>query len=152
MGAHHRPLFPGGCIRLRTLHAHESVDPYPLTETVFPGAPDDEYDRFTVRKMKYGGKSSAWDMTVIKYNSFITLEDIPEAAQRYMLGSRSGLDWIIERYQVKTDKASGIVNDPNDWSREHEQPRFIIDLLKRITTVRLETMKIVDDMPALRLR
>lgn len=68
-----------------------------------------------------------------------------------MLGSRSALDWIIERYQIKTDKASGIVNDPNDWSREHEQPRYIIDLIGRITTVSLETMKIVDNLPELGL-
>jgi hypothetical protein len=53
---------------------------------------------------------------------------------------------IIDRYQVKTDAASGIMNDPNDWS---EDPRYIIDLLRRIVTVSLETMKIVDRLPAL---
>ena len=47
---------------------------------------------------------------------------------------------------MKTDSASGIINDPNDWS---EDPRYIIDLLKRIVTVSLETMKIVDALPAL---
>ena len=66
-----------------------------------------------------------------------------------MLGSRSAIEWIIDRYQVKIDKASGIVNDPNDWSREVGDPRYIIDLLARIVTVSLETMKIVDALPAL---
>jgi hypothetical protein len=47
---------------------------------------------------------------------------------------------------VKTDTASGMVNDPNDWSAD---PRYIIDLLRRIVTVSLETMKIVDALPAL---
>ena len=70
-------------------------------------------------------------------------------ASRYRLGSRSATEWIIDRYWVKTDKASGIVNDPNDWSREHKQPRYIIDLLKRIVTVSLETMEIVDNLPEL---
>jgi predicted helicase len=58
----------------------------------------------------------------------------------------------MDRYQVKTDKASGIVNDPNDWSREQGQPRYILDLLARIVTVSLETMAIVDALPPLQIR
>ncbi|MCT1551790.1 DEAD/DEAH box helicase [Brevibacterium casei] len=136
--------------KLSAMHiGYETVDPYPLTETVATVVPEDDYEFFAVSKMKYGGKSGAWDKTVIKYNQYITIEGIPEDAQRYLLGSRSGLDWILERYQVKTDKASGIVNDPNDWSREHNQPRYIIDLIRKITTVSLETMRIVDALPRL---
>lgn len=138
---------------LSALHiGYEDVEPYPLTERWSPVAETlDEYERFTVTKMKYGGKSGAWDTSVLKYNAYLTLEDIPVEAQRYMLGSRSALDWILERYQVKADKASGIVNDPNDWSREHDQPRYIRDLIGRIITVSLETMRIVDGLPALGL-
>lgn len=138
---------------LSALHiGYEDVEPYPLTQHWSPVAKAlDEYERFTVTKMKYGGKSGAWDKTVLKYNAYLTLEDIPADAQRYMLGSRSALDWILERYQVKTDKASGIVNDPNDWSREHEQPRYIRDLIGRIITVSLETVRIVDGLPELGL-
>jgi len=55
-------------------------------------------------------------------------------------------------YQVKTDKASGIVNDPNDWSRQVGDPRYVIDLLARTVTVSLETMRIVDGLPALEIR
>ncbi|MBP5803010.1 DEAD/DEAH box helicase [Microbacterium maritypicum] len=136
--------------KLSELHiGYETVEPYPLTETIYMGAPEDAYERFTVQKMKYAGKAGAWDKTRISYNAFIDLDGIPEEAQRYMLGSRSALDWIIERYQIQTDKASGIVNDPNDWSREHEQPRYIIDLIGRITTVSIETMKLVDALPDL---
>ncbi|MEW1981221.1 type ISP restriction/modification enzyme [Citricoccus sp. NPDC079358] len=138
--------------RLSELHiGYEEVEPYPLTEVVSPVAPEDEYERFAVQKMKYGGKPGAWDKSRIRYNAYVDLEGIPEEAHRYLLGSRSGLDWILERYQVKTDKASGIVNDPNDWSREHEQPRYIVDLIARIVTVSLETMRIVDDLPDLSL-
>ncbi len=138
--------------RLSDLHiGYESIEPYPLTEAIALGAPEDPYERFAVQKMKYGGKAGAYDKTRIRYNLFIDIDGIPEEAQRYMLGSRSALDWIIERYQVKIDKASGIVNDPNDWSREHEQPRYIIDLIGRIVTVSLETMRIVDALPKLGL-
>ncbi len=86
---------------------------------------------------------------MIHYNDRITLRGIPEDAYRYMLGSRSAIEWIIDRYYVKTDKKSGIVNDPNDWSREVGDPRYILDLLARIVTVSVETNKIVDNLPPL---
>jgi predicted helicase len=49
-------------------------------------------------------------------------------------------------------QASAINNDPNDWCREHNNPRYIVDLLKRVTRVSLETMKIVNGLPALNER
>lgn len=64
-------------------------------------------------------------------------------------GSPRGCRGRSTRYQAKTDKASHIVNDPNDWSREHGQPRYIIDLLKRIVTASIATMEIVDRLPEL---
>lgn len=137
---------------LADLHiGYEELEPYPLVETVLPGASDDAYERFAVSKMKYAGKAGAWDKSRIVYNKFIDLEGIPLEAQEYMLGSRSGVDWILERYQVKTDKASGIVNDPNDWSREHEQPRYIIDLIGRVVALSVETNRIVGSLPSLEL-
>ncbi len=111
----------------------------------------DEYAKYAVKKMKYAGKTGAWDKTRVICNAHLTLEGIPADAQEYMLGARSALDWIIERYQVKTDKDSGIVNDPNDWSRENGQPRYIIDLIGRIVTVSQETNRIVDSLPTLEL-
>jgi predicted helicase len=68
-----------------------------------------------------------------------------------LLGSRSGIEWIIERYRIKTDKASGIVNDPNDWAHETEQPRYILDLLAQVVTVSVETTRIVRALPPLHL-
>ncbi|MFD9781741.1 DEAD/DEAH box helicase [[Kitasatospora] papulosa] len=98
------------------------------------------------KKMKFLRVKGQVDRTAIVYNPRVTLTNIPEEAYRYQLGARSAIEWIIDRYWVKTDKDSGIVNDPNDWS---EDPRYIIDLLKRIVTVSLETMKIVDALPPL---
>lgn len=60
-----------------------------------------------------------------------------------MLGSWSALAWIIDRDRVKIDKASGNVNDPNDWCDEHDDPTYIVELTKHVTTV---TMKIVDSI------
>ncbi len=56
-----------------------------------------------------------------------------------MLGARSAIAWIIDRYQIRTDKPSRITDDPNTYS---DDPRYIIDLLRRIVTVSLETMRI----------
>lgn len=136
--------------QLSRIHiGYEDVQPYPLTAELATVLPEDEYELYAVTKMRYGGKAGAWDKTTIRYNPYITITGIPEEAQRYMLGSRSGLDWILERYKISAHKASGIVNDPNDWSREHGQPRYIIDLIGQITAVSLETMEIVDNLPDL---
>lgn len=132
---------------LSELHVgYESVEPYPLHEQA--PAFGDPWQVFRVEKLRWVDKTSK---KAIRVNGQVTLGDIPAAANRYMLGSRSALDWIIDRYQVKTDKASGIVNDPNDWGREHDDPRYIVDLIKRVTRVSVETMKIVDALPTLPL-
>jgi len=77
------------------------------------------------------------------------LAGIPDKAHDYRLGSRSALDWLIDRYQIRTHKASGIVNDPNDWADEVGEPRYIFDLVKRVTTVSVETVEIVRSLPEL---
>ena len=67
-----------------------------------------------------------------------------------MVNGRSAIEWIMERYQVKVDKDSGIKNDPNDWALEHGEhgkPSYILDLLLSIITLSLETQKIVSGLP-----
>ena len=137
--------------RLLDLHInYETVDPYPLHEQHSTGD-SNSADFYRVQKLKYGGSARNKDLSTIVYNANVTLSGIPDEAHEYVLGSRTALDWILDRYQVKTDKASGIVNDPNDWGLEHDDPRYIVDLIKRITTVSVETMKIVKNLPALEL-
>lgn len=129
-----------------------AVDPYPLQETESAPTGLDDAERYRVQKMTFGkGAGKQKDRSRIVYNSHLTLSGIPEEAYRYMLGSRSAIEWIIDRYRVTTDKASGIVNDPNDWAIEHDNPRYIVDLLKRVVTVSLETMKIVDNLPEIEI-
>lgn len=131
---------------LAGLHVgYESADPYPLDLQLKPGVNADHRDTWRVQKMKWASKA---DHTAIVYNSKVTVAGIPDSAERYQLGSRSALGWIIDRYQVSTDKPSGIVNDPNDWCDEHDHPTYIVDLIKRITTVSVETVKIVDQLHA----
>ena len=107
----------------------------------------DEFYR--VAKMKYAGPHRTPDKTTIIYNSHITLKGIPLETYDYIVNGKSALDWIMERYQVKTDNKSGIKNDPNHWAIEHDQPDYILELIKRIVTVSVETMKIVKALPPL---
>ena len=87
------------------------------------------------------------DKTQIKYNDFLTLTGIPPAVFLYRLGNRSALDWIIDQYQVTTDKRSEITNDPNRLDDE----QYIVRLIKQIITVSLETVEIVNNLPDLGL-
>ena len=91
------------------------------------------------------------DRTTIVYNSQITIAGIPERADAYRLGARSAIDWILETYRVRTDSASGIVNDPNDWAVEQDDPSYILDLVGRVVTVSMRTLDIVDGLPKLHL-
>ena len=80
----------------------------------------------------------------------ITIRDIPDAAWDYVVNGKPALSWVMERQTVKTDKASGIVSDANCYAVETiGNPRYPLDLLLRIITVSLETMKIVRALPKL---
>ena len=134
---------------LARLHnEYEYVEPHDLEVQVALGWDLEAPDAYRVVKMSYASKT---DKTRIRYNAGITIAGIPEEAQKYELGSRSALDWLIDRYQVSTHKDSGIVNDPNDWCEEIGDRRYILDLIGRIVTVSLETNRIVETLPALRL-
>ena len=83
------------------------------------------------------------DKTQIIYNDFLTLGGIPPEVFEYRLGNRSALEWIIDQYQVSTDKRSGITNDPN----RVDDPQYIVRLIGKVITVSLETMKMVKSLP-----
>ena len=85
------------------------------------------------------------DKTSLVYNDFLTISNIPEKIYDYRLGTRSALDWIVDQYRVKTDKRSGIVNDPN----RADEPQYIVKLIGKVITVSLETVDIVENLPAL---
>jgi predicted helicase len=144
---------------LLDLHAcYETVDPYPLVEEWAAGAtPDADPTVLLVgsKKMAYATVSDPASGTKVPdrsrliYNPHLTLSGIPLRTHDYMLGTRSGIDWIVDRYYIKTDKASGITNDPNQWGLERDEPRYIIDLIKRVITVSIRTVDIVGSLPRL---
>ncbi|HEX7997037.1 MAG TPA: type ISP restriction/modification enzyme [Pyrinomonadaceae bacterium] len=125
--------------RLADLHVNYEAQPeFALQHTESPDAPLD----WRVERMRLSR-----DKRSIVYNDFLTLEGIPPGAFEYRLGNRSALEWIIDQYQVSTDKRSGITNDPN----RADAPDYIIRLVGKITTVSVETVKIVKALPELQL-
>ncbi|MEJ8282087.1 DEAD/DEAH box helicase [Pseudonocardia spirodelae] len=138
---------------LADLHVgYETVNPYPLREEV-AGSPADPRT-FTVQKMRFAknAQTKKIDRTTIVVNSNVSLHGIPDEAYAYTVGPRSAIEWVMDRYQLKpADKNSGLVNDPNMWAVEQREPRYIVDLLKRIVTVSIETRRVVEALPSIRL-
>ena len=92
-----------------------------------------DYDYFRVwDKMRFKSKD---DKSTIIYNGNITIENIPAKAYEYIVNGKSAIEWIVERYCVSQDKKSLIRNDCNDWSKEHNKPRYILDLLLSVINV-----------------
>ncbi|MDT9189554.1 MAG: N-6 DNA methylase [Limnospira sp. PMC 894.15] len=123
--------------RLAEIHLNYEKQPeYPL-EFI---ENDEVALNWRVEKMKLSK-----DKTQLIYNEFLTLAGIPPKVFAYRLGNRSALDWIIDRYQVKIDKRSGIENDPNRL----EDEQYIVRLIGQVITVSLETVDIVNQLPSL---
>ena len=130
---------------LAELHLNYETQP-PHPDVVVSGA---EQGTFRVEKMRFPDKR---DKSTIEYNPWITIAHIPQTAYDYVVNGRSAVEWIMERYQIRTDKASGITNDPNDWATEQGKPRYILDLLLSVITVSVETVKIVNELPGLEIK
>ena len=125
---------------LAELHIdYENIEPF--SEVKVTGT---ESEFFKVEKMRFPQKDQK---DTILYNSRITVSNIPEKAYEYVVNGKSAIEWIMERYQVNIDKTSGIKNDPNDWSKEVGNPRYILDLLLSIINMSIKTVDIVNTLP-----
>lgn len=102
---------------------------------------------FIVDKMRFPSKG---EKDTIIYNSDITIKNIPLEAYEYVVNGKSAIEWIMGRYQVTINKDSQIKNDPNDWAREHNQPRYILDLLLSIITLSLQSREIINALPSIK--
>jgi predicted helicase len=136
---------------LSDLHVNYTTqDPWPDLQVHHKDRLDNDSDHeYRVEKLRYAKKGNETDRSAVIYNSDITITGIPDEVHNYQLAGKSAIDWIIDRYQIKTHKDSGIVNDPNDWADEHDDPTYIFDLLRRIVTVSMRTNEIVAGLPKL---
>ncbi len=130
---------------LANLHLHyEEEEPFTGLDINFAGEIKDEYEYFSVEKMRFASKDKK---DTIIFNRNITIAGVPQKACEYVVNGRSAIEWLFDRYQVTVDKASLIKNDCNDWSREHKNPRYIFNLLLSIINVSLKTVDIVKALP-----
>lgn len=125
--------------RLADIHVNYERQPeYPLEKVENPSAPLS----WRVERMRLSK-----DRTRLVYNDFLTLAGVPPDAFEYRLGNRSALEWVVDQYQVSTDKRSGITNDPN----RADDPQYVVRLVGQVVTVSLETVGIVRGLPGLEI-
>ncbi len=125
--------------RLAELHLHyEEAEEYPLQAVENRDVPWS----WCVEKMKL-----TKDKTALVVNEALTLSGIPSECFAYQLGNRSALEWVVDQYQVKIDKRSGIVSDPN----RDDDPEYIVRLVRQVVTVSVETVRMVEQLAEVRL-
>jgi predicted helicase len=142
---------------LGTLHVdYERVEPYPVDLHI---TGDKAYEDLTAddlrvnKPWKFTGKSGNKDRTRVHYNDKITITGVPVEAYDYVVNGKPALQWVMECQIVKTDKASGIVSDANDYAVETMgDPAYPLKLFQRVITVSLETQRIVSNLPKLDMR
>lgn len=98
---------------------------------------------YTVSKMRFKKVGKDNDKSTIIFNDYITIGNIPERAYEYVINGRSAIEWIIESYRIKTDKDSGITDDPNTYGDE----KYIFNLLISVINVSLKTLDLIESMP-----
>ncbi|HPF49333.1 MAG TPA: DUF559 domain-containing protein [Caldisericia bacterium] len=127
--------------KLADIHInYEQAEQYDLGQNKYTDNYFEEVD-YTVDKMRL-----STDKTELIYNDSITLGKIPPEVFDYKLGNRSALEWIVDQYRVKVDSRSGIVQDPNGFDGN---PRYIFELVGKIVTVSLETVRFVKELSKL---
>ncbi|MEQ7178392.1 type ISP restriction/modification enzyme [Enterococcus thailandicus] len=127
---------------LADLHLnYEDVPAYDGVNIVFKS----DNPSFKVKKMKHPKRGQ---LDTIIFNEDIVITDIPERAYEYVVNGKPAIEWIIDQYQVKKDKKSGIVDDPNEFS---DNPKYIFNLLLSIINVSMQTMDLVESLPPLEI-
>ena len=115
------------------------------------------YEKMKLRgvKAKDGEELSA--TLTLEYNGNLTISGIPREVLAYKLGTRSALEWVVERYCITADtvkeqadgtkRGSGIINDPNRSEAMLVQPEYVARLVGRVVRVSMETLDLVRSLP-----
>ncbi|MEA5559018.1 type ISP restriction/modification enzyme [Nodularia spumigena] len=124
--------------QLMELHInYERVAPYNLTRVDIPLKDYQKTPKPKLKADKTKGNIILDDVT--------TLQSIPSQAWEYMLGNRCALEWILDQYKEKKPKDPTIAEKFNTY-RFADYKEQVIDLLMRVCTVSVETMKIINLM------
>lgn len=128
--------------KLMELHLnYEEVPVYNQAKIIYNGE-----HNYKVKKMMFSKRSDdeSDDRSTIIFNDNITISNIPDKAYKYIVNGRPAIEWIMDQYQIKTDKGSGITDDPNDFS---DDPKYIFNLLFRIINVSVKTVDLINELP-----
>ena len=131
---------------LLRLHIHyDTVKPYVLKEQ---GKPPAEVGGPMSIKFAVSQQKAKRDTSKVVVNGWLTLSGIPPEAYLHKVGGKSLPEWVIDRYRLRTDKASGIQNDP---AKVSEDPMFLPDLFAKAVRVGVETHRLVSSLPPLKI-
>lgn len=126
---------------LMRLHlGYETSEPWPLERTDTP----DQKARKAGLSPKVLLKTDE-ETGSVQIDSETRIAGIPPQAWKYQLGNRSALQWILDQYRQREPKDPTIRAKFNSY-RFADHKEAVIDLLKRVTRVSVETMQIVDAM------
>lgn len=133
-------------LKLSDIHCnYEEVEKYPVEI-------NKKSNDYKVRKISYGKINGKKDLTQIIFNNNIVIKNIPLDAYQYIIYGKSALDWVIERQSIRYDKASEIINDPNDYAKEiMKNEKYSLELIQKVITVSLETQKLIKALPELKI-
>lgn len=127
--------------KLMALHiGYESVERWPLERIDVPDERSHKAGLLPKAMLK-----ADKDAGNIQLDSETQLTGVPPEAWTYKLGNRSALEWILDQYKEKTPKDPTIREKFNTY-RFADHKEKVIDLLKRVTRVSIDTMKIVEEM------
>ena len=135
--------------KLMDIHLnYEKVPVYKKVDIEYNGTPN-----YKVSKMKFSKKRNKQgklekDRSTIIFNDSITISNIPERAYEYIINGKSAIEWIMEQYQIKTDKKTNITDDPNDYSKD---PKYIFNLLLRVINMSIQTVALINQLPSLEI-
>lgn len=125
--------------QLMELHInYETVAPFDLKVIDVTNTKDKNYKL----KVKLKADKSLGTITLDEHTHLLV---VPDSAWLYKLGNRSALEWVLDQYKEKKPKDKTIAEKFNTYRFADYKPH-VIDLLKRVCTVSVETMKIVDEM------
>jgi predicted helicase len=124
--------------RLMDLHLnYESVEPFGLKPIDLP-------DEKVPKELKVRLKANK-EKGIIEIDEQTTLSGVPKEAWEYKLGNRSALEWILDQYKETKPKDKTIA-ERFDTYRFADYKERVIDLLQRVCTVSVETVKIMREM------
>lgn len=104
-----------------------------------------ENPSYKIKKMTFPKRN---EKSTIIVNNDITIKEIPNRAYDYKVNGKSAIEWVMDQYQIKVDKNSGIIDDPNEYS---DDPKYILNHLLKIINLSVLTIDLIHELPPLEI-